>query len=73
MLVPVIELGVAGAVLTVIACVEAELVPQPLLAVTDTFPLVALAVVEIEFVVELPDQPPGKVQLYVTPPTLVTA
>ena len=61
--VPVIVPGAAGAELTVIACVEAKLVPQPFVAVTDTFPLVALAVAEIEFVVDVPVQPEGKVQL----------
>ena len=42
---------------------EAAEVPQALVAVTEIFPLVALAVVIIEFVVEVPVQPPGNVQL----------
>ena len=42
---------------------EAAEVPQALVAVTEIFPLVALAVVIIEFVVEVPVQPPGNVQV----------
>ena len=33
---------------------------------------IPLEVAEIEFIVDVPDQPIGKVQLYVTPPTLLT-
>ena len=61
---PVIALGADGAELTTVTTlVEEVLVPQEFVAVTDTFPLVALAVVEIEFVVDVPVQPEGKVQL----------
>ena len=37
--------------------------PQALFAVTVMFPLVVLEVEVIEFVVEVPVQPPGKVQV----------
>ena len=62
--VPLMTPGVAGAaVLTIIACEEVAEVPQALLAVTVTFPLVALAVAVMEAVVDVPVQPPGKVQV----------
>ena len=60
---PVIALGVSGAEFTVIACVEAELAPQLFVAVTETLPLVVLAVALIELLVLAPVQPKGKVQV----------
>ena len=42
-------------------CVVEE--PHVLLAVTEILPLVALAVVVIDVVVDVPVQPPGKVQV----------
>ena len=51
-------------VFTVTVNVCAALLPHELLAVTVIFPLVELAVVLIELVVELPDQPEGNVQVY---------
>ena len=58
-----IALGVEGNELIVIACVEAKLVPHEFVAVTDKFPPTVLAVAAIEFVVDVPVQPEGKVQL----------
>ena len=55
--------GVAGGVFTVTAKVCAEEDPQELFAMTEIVPLEASAVVEIELVVEVPLQPPGKVQV----------
>ena len=49
---------------TVIVCVDAELVPQAFVAVTVMLPLPPFAVVLIEFVVDVPVQPPGNVQVY---------
>jgi hypothetical protein len=70
--VPEIVPGVAGIVFTVIAKLAAEEFPQALFAVTVMFPLVELAVVFIELVVEVPLQPPGNVQVYdVAPATAV--
>ena len=60
---PVIIPGWAGMTLTVTASVAAADDPHALLAVTVTFPLVALAVALIEFVVEVPVHPPGRVQV----------
>ena len=48
---------------TVTANVCVADVPQLLLAVTVMFPLAPLAVVVIEFVVEVPVQPPGNVHV----------
>ena len=45
------------------ACEEAADVPHVLDAVTEMFPLVALAVAVIELVVDVPVQPPGNVQV----------
>ena len=65
--------GCAGVVFTVIASVCANELPQPLLAVTVMLPAVVLAVVVILFVVDVPLQPPGKVQVYdVAPLTALT-
>lgn len=55
--------GVAGKGVTVTARVCAVELPQLLFAVTVTFPLVELAVALIELVVEVPLQPPGKIQV----------
>ena len=53
----------AGKGLTIILCVWAVLLPHVLLAVTDIEPL-ALPIVELMLVeVEVPDHPPGKVQV----------
>jgi hypothetical protein len=63
---PLIVAGVAGAAaLTTTAAVLAVLVPQELVAVTVMFPLAAEApaATVIEFVVEVPVQPEGKVQV----------
>ena len=60
--------GVAGADETLTASVCAAVLPQPLLAVTETLPLVEEGVVVIEFVVEVPVQPLGKVQVYEVAP-----
>lgn len=62
--VPEIVPGVEGMVFTVIANVCGVDDPQALFAVTVIFPLVELAVVFIEFVVDVPVQPPGNVQVY---------
>ena len=61
--VPEIAPGVAGAEFTVIARVEEAEEPHELFAVTLMFPLVALAVVVIELVVEVPVHPPGSVHV----------
>ena len=60
---PLIEPGIAGIVFTVTANVCAADEPQALFAVTEMFPLIELAVVVILFVVEVPDQPPGNIQV----------
>lgn len=60
---PLIAPGVGGAVLIVTAMVCAVLLPQVLLAVTVTFPLVVPVVVFSEFVAELPVQPAGVVHV----------
>jgi hypothetical protein len=54
--------GLASVVKTVTGRLVTELCPQPLMALTVTFPEVALVVTEIELLVELPDHPEGKVQ-----------
>ena len=61
--VPVIAPGVPIAPLTVMAKVDAVDDPQALLAVTLTLPEVALVVVVILVVVDVPVQPPGNVQV----------
>ena len=55
--------GVAGAAVGATAKVAAEDVPQVPVAVTLTLPAVALGVAEILVVVDVPVQPPGKVQV----------
>ena len=60
---PVMVPGVAGAIVGVAAKLADAEVPQEFVAVTDTFPAVALGVAEILVVVELPVQPPGNVQV----------
>jgi hypothetical protein len=60
---PLIVPGTAGTLLTVTLRVLGTDEPQALLAVTLAFPLVALAMVLMEFVVEVPVQPPGKVHV----------
>ena len=60
---PVIAPGVAGADPGVTAKVAAVLVPQVLVAVTVTLPAVAFGVAEILVVVEVPDQPAGRVHV----------
>ena len=62
-LVPEIVPGVFGTELTVIGNVAAVELPHVLFAVTVIVPLVELAVVAIELVVEVPLHPDGKVQL----------
>ena len=61
---PVMSSGWAGMLFTVTANVCAADDPQvTLLAVTEMFPLVALAVVVIVVVVDVPVQPLGKVHV----------
>jgi hypothetical protein len=60
---PVIVPGVAGVEDGVTAKVLADDVPQAPFAATLTLPAVALGVAEILVVVEVPVQPPGKVQV----------
>lgn len=60
---PVMDPGVAGTVLTVTANDCPADVPQVLLALTETFPLVVLAEAVMELDVEEPVQPPGNVQV----------
>jgi len=60
---PVIAPGVAGVDAGVTAKVAAALVPQVFVAVTVTLPAVAFGVAEILVVVEVPDQPAGRVQV----------
>ena len=67
-MVPEILPGVEGTVFTVAANVDAALLPQAFAAVTVMFPLVALAVVLMELVVEEPLQPEGNVQVYEVAP-----
>ena len=55
--------GMAGALFTVMLNVWADEVPQVLLATTVILPLLELAVVFMEVVVELPVHPPGNVQV----------
>ena len=61
--VPLIAPGVAGVVFTTIACEAAADVPHALVAVTVTFPAVALAITVIELVVDVPVQPLGNVHV----------
>jgi hypothetical protein len=61
---PVIVPGVAGIVFTVIANDFTADEPQSLFAVTVIFPDKVLAVVIIEFVIEDPVHPEGKVHVY---------
>jgi len=71
--VPEIAPGAAGAAFTVMVCVEADELPQTLLAVTIIFPLLALAVAAIELVVDVPLHPEGSVHVYeVAPATAAT-
>jgi hypothetical protein len=60
---PDIVPGWLGMLLTVMASVCAVDDPHVLLAVTETLPLIALAVAVMEAVVEVPVQPPGNVQV----------
>ena len=60
---PLIAPGVEGIVFTVTLNVCAAELPQVFAAITKTLPLVALAVVVITLVIEIPVQPPGKVQV----------
>jgi hypothetical protein len=61
---PVMVPGCAGILLfTVTANVCANDEQEPLFAVTETLPLVALAVALIEVVVDAPVQSPGKIQV----------
>jgi hypothetical protein len=61
---PVIAPGVAGIVLIVIGKLWTPEEPQPLFAFTVTLPLVEFVVAEMEFVVDVPVQPVGSVQVY---------
>jgi hypothetical protein len=65
---PLITPGTAGGVFTVINSVFGNDDPQTLFAVTEIFPFVVSAVVLIVFVVEVPVQPLGNVQVYEVAP-----
>ena len=67
---PVILPGVAGIELTVTAKVCDPELPHPLFAITVILPPVVFEVVAILVVVELPDHPPGKVQVYEVAPLI---
>lgn len=60
---PDIDPGCAGTAVTDTLSVLAVLVPQELPAVTETVPLVALAVDVMEVEVEVPVQPDGNVHV----------
>ncbi len=60
---PDIAPGVAGVVITETGSVAAAEEPQALLAVTETVPPLAPAVVLMLFVVLVPDHVPGRVQV----------
>lgn len=60
---PVMVPGCAGKLVTVTANVLANDEHEPLFAVTETLPLVELAVALIEVVVDVPVQPPGNVHV----------
>ncbi len=61
---PLIDPGCEGVVETETVSVRAILVPQKLLAVTETLPPDELAVALIDVVVELPLHPEGKLHVY---------
>ena len=70
---PEISPGCDGALEGVTVVSRGSPEPHPLLAVTLTFPPVAPTVTEIEFVVDVPVQPFGNIQVYdVAPPAAVT-
>ena len=60
---PPIVPGCDGSGVTVTVDVRAELFPQPLLATTETTPLVEPVVTTILFVVDEPVQPDGNVHM----------
>jgi hypothetical protein len=60
---PVIAVGCAGRLVTFTAKVCAVLLPHPLFATTEIVPPVVPAVVLIELVVDVPDQPEGSVHV----------
>jgi len=60
---PETDPGCAGTAETDTEIFCAALLPQPLLAVTDTVPPVLLAVAVIELVADVPDQPEGSVHV----------
>ena len=60
---PIIVPGIAGIVIIVTAKLAALDDPQALFAITLIVPLVEPAVVEMLFVVDVPDQPLGNVQV----------
>ena len=60
---PLMVPGAAGMLFTVILSVRGAEEPQELFAVTVILPLVELAVVTMEFVVEVPVHPTGNVQV----------
>ena len=65
---PLIAVGVGGAETTLIAIVCGALLPQLLLAVTETVPPLPPARTVIDVVVELPLQPAGKLHVYEVAP-----
>ena len=60
---PVIEAGWLGTEFILTTNVTGELFPQLLVATTESVPLVVPAVTFIEFEVEVPLQPDGKVHI----------
>ena len=60
---PVMDPGVVGTPVIVTANACAADVPHALVAVTEILPPVALAVVVIDVVVDVPVQPPGNVHV----------
>ena len=60
---PAIAPGAAGTLFAVTASSLAEDTQVPLFAVTEISPEVALAVASMEFVADVPLQPPGSVQV----------
>ena len=60
--------GIAGAAEPITLNVCAAVLPQPLLAITETVPLLADGIAVMLLVVEVPLQPEGRVQVYEVAP-----
>ena len=69
---PEMLVGVEGVLCGVTTNVEAPLVPQIFVAVTDTVPAVVFGTTLTVLVVDVPVKPAGNVQLYVFPATALT-